>query len=338
MGVEIEIAKDDAESWDAIVKAGGGTIFHTWEWLECVEECMRMRLYPLKAYVGNDLLCILPLFVCRRFGLKMAFSPPPRGLFLYMGPVFVKEYKNLHKFGNVFGDFVGSLNDFVESELGCDFIRIRTHPSLHYVVPLMWNGYTMTPYFTFYVNLRENLDQIWANLDKKTRNNIRKSKKEGCYVEFGEWNDLDTLRKMLAGRLTAQGMRITKDYYKEYLFNLYKRLYPEKLKIFAAKINGETVGGFVGLPSGNSFLLWIGIPRVELKGVYPNDLAIWEGIKWAKENGYEYFEKMDAGNNVRLSRYKSQFNPEPKVWFSAVKFFGIGGRVTTLVKKIFKWG
>jgi len=168
------------------------------------------------------------------------------------------------------------------------------------------------------------------------RNNIRKTEKDGCYIELGSWDELNILREMLAERFIAQGIKPNKDYYRDYLLGLFKEFYPENMKIFAAKVDGETIGGFVGLTFKDRFLLWIGIPRVELKGIYPNDLAIWEGIKWAKEKGYKHFEIMDAGDDARLSRYKSQFNPEPEIWFSSVKLTGFLRILNAPLRKILR--
>ena len=335
MKIGIEVA-NDSELWDAAIKRSNrGTIFHTWKWLKCAEKQTRTKLYPLVAYTGEEMLCILPLFV-RRKGLSFVYSPPPKALLIYMGIVFLKEFSNLRKFESTFNEFLLSLNNFLDSEFGSSFVRIRSSPFLQDVRPLKWAGYSVTPHYTLCINLQNGLEQIWNGFDKKVRNNIRKTEKEGCKVELGEWGELNALREMLAERFIAQGIKPSENYYKDYLLELFREFHPENMKIFAAKIGDKTVGGFVGLTFKDRFLLWIGIPRMELKGVYPNDLAIWEGIKWAKEKGYKYFEIMDAGDDARLSRYKSQFNPEPEIWFSSVKLTGFLRVLNASLRKILR--
>ncbi len=318
VNIRIEIARD-RNMWNEAVQHHG-TIFHTWEWLKCIERQTKTKLYPIEAYIGDELLCVLPIFV-RKSLLTMVFSPPPKSLLLYLGVVFTKQYGNLRKFERAFEDFVAVLNDFISSEFGSCIVRIRSPPFVHDLRPFKWGGYLVTPHYTLSIDLGRELNEIWSSFDKKVRNNIRKTEREGCLVELGEWKELDRLRVMIAERFTAQGMKPTKGYYREYLLELFREFH-ENMKVFAAKLDGEVVGGFVGLTFRDRFLLWIGIPRVSLKGMYPNDLAIWEGIKWAKENGYRYFEIMDAGDDSRLSRYKSQFNPKPELWFSAIGLFG----------------
>ena len=319
--IRIEVVKD-AKLWDDAVKKSKGTIFHRWSWLRCVKDQTKTKLYPLMAYIRDEPLCILPLFI-RKKGIDFIFSPPPKALLVYMGVAFVKEYSNLRKFESVFNDFLMSLNEFIKSEFGSCYICIRNSPYLQDIRPFKWAGYSVIPYYTLSIDLRNSLERIWNSFDKKVRNNIRKTEREGCIVEHGGWYELDALRRMLAERFIAQGFKPTKDYYKDYLYALFEEFYPEHMKVFASKIDGNVIGGFVGLTFNNRFLLWIGIPRVDLKGVYPNDLAIWEGIKWAKENGYRYFEILDAGDDARLSRYKSQFNPNPEIWFTSIKLTGI---------------
>jgi len=91
------------------------------------------------------------------------------------------------------------------------------------------------------------------------------------------------------------------------------------MKIIVAKYNGERVGGLVVLFYKNWSALWIGIPKTDLKGIYPNDLAQWEAIKWACQNGYKYYEEMDAGDDPRLRHFKAKFNPDLVPWYSATK-------------------
>ncbi len=69
--------------------------------------------------------------------------------------------------------------------------------------------------------------------------------------------------------------------------------------------------------------LWVGIPKTDLVGISVNDVIQWEGIKWAEAQGMEYYEEMDAGDDPRLRHFKSKYNPDLLIWYSAVKYTSI---------------
>jgi lipid II:glycine glycyltransferase (peptidoglycan interpeptide bridge formation enzyme) len=77
------------------------------------------------------------------------------------------------------------------------------------------------------------------------------------------------------------------------------------------------------------------VPKAELKGISPNDLVQWEAINWACNNGYKYYEEMDAGDDPRLRHFKSKYNPELAIWYTAIKYssrlYEVGERLIKLV-------
>ena len=91
------------------------------------------------------------------------------------------------------------------------------------------------------------------------------------------------------------------------------------MKIYIAKYKGEKVGGTISLCYKDIMYLWVGVSKSDLKGISPNDLTQWEAIKWACNNGYKYYEEMDAGDDPRLRYFKSKYNPELVIWYSAIK-------------------
>ena len=82
---------------------------------------------------------------------------------------------------------------------------------------------------------------------------------------------------------------------------------------------------------------WVGLPKTDIVGISPNDMIQWEAIRWAQSNGYEYFELMDAGDDPRLRHFKSKYNPDLVIWYSATKYssfiFKIGENVFKLLRK-----
>lgn len=95
------------------------------------------------------------------------------------------------------------------------------------------------------------------------------------------------------------------------------------------------MSGVIHLNYNGIVYQWIGLPKTEIAGISPNDLLVWESIQSAHEMGMKYYEIMNGGINPRLRRYKSKFNPELSIWYSAEKFsHPIYGVARTISQKI----
>ena len=319
--MELKIAKEgDKELWNELVeKSPHGTIFHTWKFLKIVEKHTNSKLYPVIGMKGTTPIGVYPLFLQKKFFLRLVFSPPSHALLLYLGPAIV-DYDKLKqsKKESTSVKFQRKVNEFLESEIRYNYIRIRTPPELIDSRPFLWTGYRVEPLYTYIIDISKGSEQVWKNFNKQVRMDINKTKREGVKVKEGSIDDLKFLSKSIANRFIEQGFR-SRDY-RRYLDGVYKAFYPEKFRIFVGEYNGETVGGLTLLCYKKRASLWMGIPKTDLKGVYPNDLIVWESIKWACENGYKKYEIMAAGDDPRLRHFKSKFNPDLSLWYSAEKY------------------
>jgi len=79
------------------------------------------------------------------------------------------------------------------------------------------------------------------------------------------------------------------------------------------------MSGIVALCFRDTISFWIGAAKIDKKGLYPNDLLHWEGIRWACEHGFRHYEAYGAGTE-RLARFKSKYNSSLVVCFSAKKY------------------
>jgi hypothetical protein len=106
---------------------------------------------------------------------------------------------------------------------------------------------------------------------------------------------------------------------KAYLDDLFNLFYPENMKIFSIKKEGQFITGMIALAYKDKILLWMGTPKINVGGAYPNDLLFWEFISWAHNNNYKVLENQWA-NTQRLCKYKSKFNPRTSIYFSCEKY------------------
>jgi len=311
------------KSWDdLVISSTHGTIFHTVEWLSLAEEQSQAELLPCMFYKGTQLVAIYPLFIQKQGIIRLALSPPSRAYMLYLGPV-IADYESLKqdKKESTYIQIQQEMDKYLFETKGCKYARIRSSPGLYDSRPLSWSGYTVNPYYTYRIDLSQGIDHVWEQFDRKLRVEINKAVRDGVTVRTGDKEDLEFIHDSLYSRYQEQGLRPID--YKKYLLAIYSKFYPENVKIFVAEYNGQRIGGTINLCFKNIMYLWVGIPKCNLVGISPNDLIQWEAIKWAHQNGLTIYEEMDAGDDPRLRYFKSKYNPDLVIWYSATKYSSV---------------
>ena len=132
-----------------------GTLYHTWDWLKIVERHFSARLFPLVYFDADDdkPFGVIPLFHMKKFGLKMVFSPPP-GSAITLGPVFLDKTYKQHKLELTYLDFQRTIEQFI-SRIGSSYTYILTSDGLLDMRPFAWDRYTVTPCYTYKIDLSE---------------------------------------------------------------------------------------------------------------------------------------------------------------------------------------
>jgi hypothetical protein len=308
------------KAWnDVVFSSPFGTIFHTVEWLKLVQKKLDAEFLPLMFYKGTQIIAIYPLFIQKQGTIKVALSPPSRSYMLYLGPV-IADYEVLKqdKKESTYIQIQEDVDNFIFKIKGCKYARIRSSPGLYDSRPLRWAGYTVDPFYTYRIDLTKGIDYIWEQFDRKLRVEINRAVREGVTVRIGDREDLVFIHEMLFKRYIEQGLKAFN--YEKFLLDIYEKFHPDNLKIFVAEYNGRRIGGTLNLCFKNIMYLWVGIPKTEIAGISANDLIQWEAIKWAQANGLEYYEEMDAGDDPRLRYFKSKYNPDLVIWYSATKY------------------
>lgn len=110
--------------------------------------------------------------------------------------------------------------------------------------------------------------------------------------------------------------RMLKKYYQSkisrFLPNIqfFKNLFTYKTEkqladIFTVKYKGKIIGGAVCFYSGETaYLVFVGGLRKRYPTLYPNVLAVWKAMLYAREQGYRHFEFMNAGLPFKKFGYR----------------------------------
>jgi hypothetical protein len=318
MTIELKIAQEcDAKEWDSIIsKSCHGTLFHSWTWLQLAAKHTHTILYPLIGIKDNTPVAVFPLFYQRKGPIRLVFSPPPSTVMFYLGPV-IADYDKMkqEKREKIFIDFQTSVDNFIKNELNAQYVNISLTPYLEDPRPFLWSGYNIESQYDYVIDLSRGAESLLRAIDKKQRQNLSRAKKRGIVVESGGRNEFEGILNLMDIRYQQQGRTVRSS--RKYLLDIYDA-YQDNMKIFVAKLNEEVLTGTIDFQYKDTHYSWIGNPKPKNQvSPSPNDLVIWESVRFAQEMGMKYYVTMNAAGNSRLhSYYASKYDPDLKVHFS----------------------
>lgn len=179
---------------------------------------------------------------------------------------------------------------------------------------------------TILIDLSLEPDQIQAQMKRQTRQNIRRSEREGITTREGNESDLASFYRFHVSTSQRQGfVPYSEDYYKR----MWQILSPHKyIQLIIAEFEDRPVSALLLIPFGDTvvakILGWSG-DHAECR---PNDAVFWASICWAKSHGYRYFDL--EGINRQCAIDVLQGNPIPEDKKDSYTFFklGYGGKIT----------
>jgi len=310
----------DKGLWDRFVDDSPyALLFHKWDFLRTVEKHAGARLLPYGLYQGSQLVGICPVFRQRQLNLNFLFSPPPRTGVPYLGLAMGRLYDQVRQRRRE-----GYLNDAV-AELDGElrgmaprFVSLTTVPEFGDVRPFLWAGYEARANYTYVIDLRQPLDEIWRGFDDNCRKNIKHC--EGHRLEIRESTSTREFFDLMTARYGQQKLRfpvLSPGYVADLL-----AAFPDHLKLYYLYSDGAIIGHELICQYKKKMMLWMGESLIQ-REVPANYYLRWEFLKRAKAAGFEQFEIQGA--MVRqLCGNKARFNPELSCGFVLEKKDTVG--------------
>ncbi|KRE32488.1 hypothetical protein ASG82_23645 [Mycobacterium sp. Soil538] len=148
----------------------------------------------------------------------------------------------------------------------------------------------IAPEASFRLDLARDEDELWAALPTETRRRARKWPELGVRVRRGTEDDVAVLARLHAASAQHHGFEPIP---LEYMAILFRRLAPAgHAELFVGEIDGRPV--FADLLTGCGGVLkgrLTGMDRDSAAGRLRVSAAVrWEAIRWAKANGYRWFD------------------------------------------------
>lgn len=173
---------------------------------------------------------------------------------------------------------------------------------------------------TTVLDLGPDLDDVLAGMKSKTRYNIRLSQRRGIVVREGTESDIPTFHRILAATGERQGFSPNDEAYFTDLTRILRAR--GHCKLFLAEHEGEAVSCMLAIPFGDTVVYKRGAWAGTHGEKRPNEAMHWAVIRWAKANGYRYYDFDGLEPDVAESILQGQ--PIPRESVQSVTRFKLG--------------
>jgi len=261
------LEKSSKSEWNSFVdRSPQGSIFCYYEWLEfSTGNNFQILVYRENGKIAAGMP--LPFYSTKKIRLPLLTQK--------MGVLFedfsnIKYVTRLDKEKKIIYDFIDALQ------------REKKSYSMHFDwhfdnwLPFYWRGYEQTTRYTYVIDFdSKTLDEIWEDMDERTRNSIRKAEKTS--VRVLKTTDVRKFYDINRKTFERQGMRIPYSF--EYVYKLYE-VFKNHISIFEAiDSNGNTHAMNFYIADNKSVYYLMSGTDPDLRSSGAQNLIQWEAIK-----------------------------------------------------------
>ena len=301
--VEKDITKIEVSQWaDFIKNHPKGSVFQTPEIYNCYKNTPNHTPIILVAMSDSNIVGVLLAVIISEGGnLKKYFTSRS----IIIGGPIVKNDNN-----EIISFLLKEYNLYIKGK--AIYTQIRNHyEQLLNNDAFQENNYRFKSHLNFRIKL-DAPDNIWNRIGKGRIKQIKKAIKNQLSVEVYE-NDI-------CEDLIIKGYDIIKSVYKRaglplVGIDLIKEVCNKKLLVlFVVKDStSNIIGCRFGIKYKDEIYGWYAGSYSEYYKLFPNDILIWETLKWSCEHGYKVFDYGGAGEPNKpygVRAFKSQMGGE----------------------------
>ena len=286
-----ELTPEDRYAINEVLrKSPNATVFHTLEWNELLIDQYGLQNVTLLATSDEK---PVGLFIFYIDGARCQ-SPKTEIESVYGGPIFAGTDRAV----------IPLLRE-AERVRRIAWLDIWT-PANYDISPFIKSGYTSSEMYTSILELQKPEEELWLGLDGKTRNMVRKATKNNVLVVEGDESLVGEYYQMVVSTLTrAQIEPQPESFYRRIIQDLGPK---GMARLLLANHQGRFIAGAIFLFYKDIAYYWHGSSHREHLSVAPNELIQWELIKWARQNGYKYYDlvRIEPDRLPGIARFKTR--------------------------------
>ena len=308
--------------WDDFVsRSPHGTIFHRLEWLRAAEKHSKNRFIPVAVKKGNHIVCLLPLFMKKKYRVRVLMSPPDSCGIPHLGPVFNIPVTNRYNHENTYLEITDSFISFIEKKIGFDYFRIIHVPDIVDMRPYAWNGYNIRPWYTYRFDLTAGSEKIYQGFHSTTKNSLNKTLYNDTISISWERKYATIILSLVEKRYKEQNREFNIG--NGYFHDLVRSSLNENIEPLAVLYNGNIIAGDISLVDRKNAYAWLGTVNrpADLRG--GGELVLWENVKDYSQRGLKTYDFVGA-NTRHICRHKSKYGADLVMYFEIYKTSSLG--------------
>jgi hypothetical protein len=329
--VKQSLMKEYKESWDIIAKYSDEAWFtHLYDWIE-IENQWGIESQSFLVVVNGIVSGIVPLFLIKKKGFKYLKS----GYKGWGGPAFLDVDVDIRKKTY---DYI----DLIAKETKADWIEVALPFGVN-SSDLLKYGYNVTPLNTSVINLQKSITEIYYDIDKKCRYEIRKPEKMKLNINFRRalnLEDINEYHKIHVENYNRTGVPPNPAWYFENLFNRFSN--EGIIQFFFIEEDKEKVAAAsVAVYKGHAIYL-TGSSLDEALGKGINHYLQWNIIQTLHNMGvksYELGEIEESTDKARsLGKFKESFGGKLYAVHKGIKLYHpLKYKTYKLLQRIKSW-
>ena len=275
----------DKQVWKTFVdEHPKGNVFQTPQMFEVYQQTPGYAPQVIALEHDKQMVGLMMWVVIREKGMKARFSARS----IIQGAPLVQDGKP---------EYIIALLEAYEQmrDKGVIYTQVRNHFEMLIVNDAFQQcGYRFESHLNFIISL-DNEEAVWNRIGKGRIKQIKKAQKNGLYVDVYEPGQI-------SDELIAQGYEVILSVYQRAglpLTDLEQIKATNKqgvLVVFVVRNpEGEMLGCRFGLLYRDSIYGWYAGSYSQYYSLFPNDILIWETLRWGINKGYKTFDYGGAG-------------------------------------------
>ncbi|QDS88718.1 FemAB family protein [Rosistilla ulvae] len=293
---------DAPSEWDAFVHAHpDGSVFHTAGMCRAFDQSRRYQSLAIAAQDahGQILAMIAPVRIDAISTLARALTS--------RAVMFAEPLCGAHPQASVAAEQLLAKHDasVCKSTL---YTEIRSLRAAVVDCPTLASAaYQPRAFLNYVIDLTQSKQQLWNNIGKQMRGNIRRSLNRGVTIEVG--NSPELQRRAYAQILQSLRRAIVPCPNID-LFLAVQQELGDVLQVRVASFRGHDVAGTISLAWNDRYFAWYGGTN-RPRSLHPFACIVWDEIQWAHDRGLRYYDFGGAGDPNRSygpREFKSRFH------------------------------
>jgi hypothetical protein len=317
------LTKDEYKEWDELVaQSPASNIFDTSPWLDTLATVLNNDIRILGVFNREDLVGGVAFNVIKRFGMKIAKVPP---MSAFNSCHYIpKETSHKDRLGRFTQEIVIAIAEKLQNDYS--YAYLANHVKFQDIRGFLWKDWRPVILYSYRVPL-ENIDLSLISASK--RRQVKKALKRMIVIE--EVKDVAHFYDVIKNTYLRQGIKCPLTLNE--LSGIYERM-GDNMIINAAREQGN----------GDYKAVIVYVVDYKRKCVYnllngheheipdsgANTLLIWEGIKFFKDKGLEYYDLGETGTSSKAN-FKGGFYTDLVPYYQVSKsnlLFSIAWHIT----------